>query len=247
MVVKTDAFRGLGPPVFEKEAVGQSLEALLDPTADIPEDSALLALLANVLDTVVDANEHAYQQDADPGLVPTSLTVFHGLRAPPITVEAYLVRIAKYAKCSPASFVQAVALIFRLAKRDAAYQLTSLNVHRLVLTGVLLSAKFLDDHYYNNAFYAKVGGVSTAELNRLELEMLQLLGFRLLVAREELEQLLADAQAGCLAGQVVARWRCGRKRRSVGLDEVAPHCDASSRRNSTELAAQRRLVGRVMT
>ena len=103
-------------------------------------------------------------------------------------------RIAKYAKCSPACFVQAVTLIFRLAKRDAAYQLTSLNVHRLVLTGVLLSAKFLDDHYYNNAFYAKVGGVSTAELNRLEVEMLQLLNFRLLVPREELEQLLADAQ-----------------------------------------------------
>jgi hypothetical protein len=32
-----------------------------DPTAEVPEDSALLALLANVLDTVVDANEHAYQ------------------------------------------------------------------------------------------------------------------------------------------------------------------------------------------
>jgi hypothetical protein len=138
-------------------------------------------------------------QDADPALVP-SLTVFHGLRAPPIGVEAYLVRIAKYAKCSPACFVQAVALIFRLAKRDAAYQLTSLNVHRLVLTGVLLSAKFLDDHYYNNAFYAKVGGVSTGELNRLEVEMLQLLGFRLLVPREELEQLLADAQVRGPAG-----------------------------------------------
>jgi hypothetical protein len=167
-----------------------------------------------------------------------SLTVFHGLRAPPISVEAYLVRIAKYAKCSPACFVQGLALVFRLAKRDAAYQLTSLNVHRLVLTGVLLSAKFLDDHYYNNAFYAKVGwkvqraaheanrplrtavlhsafvpdvhpsspvrllpcapaqvgGVSTAELNRLEVEMLQLLSFRLLVPREELEQLLVDAQ-----------------------------------------------------
>jgi hypothetical protein len=155
------------------------------------------------------------------------------------------VRVAKYAKCSPACFVQALALIFRLAKRDAAYQLTGLNVHRLVLTGVLLSAKFLDDHYYNNAFYAKVGGVSTAELNRLEVEMLQLLGFRLLVPREELEQLLADAQAGCLAGQVVARWRCGRKRRSMGLDDGAGQCDAGSRRNSIELVAPRRF-GRVM-
>lgn len=245
MVCKATEVRGLAP-VFDKEtsAVGEPVEALLDPTAEVPEDSALLALLANVLDTVVDANEHAYQ-DADPALVP-SLTVFHGLRAPPISVEAYLVRVAKYAKCSPACFVQAVALVFRLAKRDAAYQLTSLNVHRLVLTGVLLSAKFLDDHYYNNAYYARVGGVSTAELNRLEVEMLRLLGFRLLVPREELEQLLLDAQAGCLAGQVVARWRCGRKRRSHGLDDGGPACDAGSRRASLELAAQQRRFGRVM-
>ena len=33
--------------------------------------------------------------------------------------------------------------------------------------------------YYNNAYYAKVGGVSTHEMNRLELEFLFRLGFRL--------------------------------------------------------------------
>jgi hypothetical protein len=52
-------------------------------------------------------------------------------------------------------------------------------------------------------------------------------------------------QAGCLAGQVVARWRCGRKRRSAGLDDSATTCDAGSRRSSVELVAQRRF-GRVM-
>lgn len=35
--------------------------------------------------------------------------------------------------------------------------------------------------YYNNAYYAKVGGVSTQEMNRLELEFLFRLGFRLQV------------------------------------------------------------------
>ncbi|MCO5565197.1 hypothetical protein L7F22_018870 [Adiantum nelumboides] len=36
-------------------------------------------------------------------------------------------------------------------------------------------------NYYNNAYYAKVGGVSTAEMNRLELEFVFTLGFRLQV------------------------------------------------------------------
>jgi hypothetical protein len=85
------------------------------------------------------------------------LTVFHGLRAPPISIEAYLVRIAKYAKCSPACFAHSMVHMLKLAQQDPSFAPTRLNVHRLVLTGVLISAKFLDDRYFNNAFYAKVG------------------------------------------------------------------------------------------
>lgn len=83
--------------------------------------------------------------------------MFHGLRAPPISIEAYLVRIAKYAKCSPACFAHSMVHMLKLAQQDTSFAPTRLNVHRLVLTGVLISAKFLDDRYFNNAFYAKVG------------------------------------------------------------------------------------------
>ncbi len=82
--------------------------------------------------------------------------MFHGLRAPPISIEAYLVRIAKYAKCSPACFAHSMVHMLKLAQQDTSFAPTRLNVHRLVLTGVLISAKFLDDRYFNNAFYAKV-------------------------------------------------------------------------------------------
>lgn len=96
-----------------------------------------------------------YAQGHEAGSAP-QLTVFHGLRAPPISVEAYLVRIAKYAKCSPACFVHSLVHMLKLAQQDASFAPTRLNVHRLLLTGVLISAKFLDDRYFNNAFYAKV-------------------------------------------------------------------------------------------
>jgi Cyclin len=39
---------------------------------------------------------------------------------------------------------------------NAALQPDPLNVHRLLLTGVLLAAKLMDDRYYSNAYYAKV-------------------------------------------------------------------------------------------
>lgn len=65
-------------------------------------------------------------------------------------------RIAKYAKCSPACFAHSMVHMLKLAQQDPSFAPTRLNVHRLVLTGVLISAKFLDDRYFNNAFYAKV-------------------------------------------------------------------------------------------
>ncbi|KAK8283081.1 hypothetical protein V6Z12_D08G070100 [Gossypium hirsutum] len=46
-------------------------------------------------------------------------------------------------------------------------------------TSVMVAAKFMDDMYYNNAFYAKVGGISTTEMNFLEVDFFFGLGFHL--------------------------------------------------------------------
>ena len=62
--------------------------------------------------------------------------------------------------------------------------LTELNVHRVVITAVLLAAKFFDDAYYNNAYYAKVGGVLVSEMNGLEVDFLFRVNFSLHVPPE---------------------------------------------------------------
>jgi hypothetical protein len=62
--------------------------------------------------------------------------------------------------------------------------LTSLNVHRVIITSVMLAAKFFDDQYFNNAYFAKVGGVPCPEMNSLELEFLFSINFSLHVSGE---------------------------------------------------------------
>jgi hypothetical protein len=52
------------------------------------------------------------------------------------------------------------------------------------VTSVLLAAKFFDDAYYNNAYFAKVGGVLTSEMNGLEVEFLFRINFSLHVTPE---------------------------------------------------------------
>ncbi|KAF4689402.1 mitochondrial peripheral inner membrane protein, partial [Perkinsus olseni] len=70
-------------------------------------------------------------------------------------------------------------------KRDDTFAVSALNVHRLVLTALTVAAKFHDDIYYSNAFYARVGGVSVAELNTLELTLLKMMDWQCFVPTEE--------------------------------------------------------------
>lgn len=68
-------------------------------------------------------------------------------------------------------------------------RIDSFTVHRFLITSITLASKALGDHYYSNAFYAKVGGISTKELNHLELELAMLLDWRLQVSRDTLQRL----------------------------------------------------------
>lgn len=139
-------------------------------TQESSEGKAVVTVLAAVLERLVESNAHL-QPDED-------ITKFHALKAPGISVRQYLERIHKYASCSTECFILALIYIDRLIQRNN-FILSELNVHRVLVTSVLLAAKFFDDAYYNNAYYAKVGGVLTSEMNGLEVEFLFRINFSL--------------------------------------------------------------------
>ncbi|XP_057719168.1 cyclin-P3-1-like [Arachis stenosperma] len=112
-----------------------------------------------------------------------NITVFHGSKAPKLSITRYMERILKYAGCSSSCFVIAQIYIDRYFSKNGGY-LTSFNAHRLLITSLLVAVKFLDDRYFSNAYYAQVGGISTQEMNRMELEFLFSLEFRLFVTTE---------------------------------------------------------------
>lgn len=65
------------------------------------------------------------------------------------------------------------------------FVVNSLDVHRILITSIMLAAKFFDDFYYNNSYYALVGGVPTAEINCLEIDYLFHISFNLYVSAED--------------------------------------------------------------
>lgn len=64
----------------------------------------------------------------------------------------------------------------------------------------MLAAKFFDDVYYSNAFYARVGGVRTKEINLLEWQFLSLVNYHLYVSPREYDQYLKNVLAAVNAG-----------------------------------------------
>jgi len=123
----------------------------------IAEGKAVIKVLSAVLERLVSANSKI--ASLDPGVI----TRFHALKPPSISVLAYLERIHKYASCSTECFILALIYIDRLIQRNN-FLLTELNVHRVVITAIMLAAKFFDDQYFNNNYYAKVGGVPAVEV-----------------------------------------------------------------------------------
>lgn len=158
------------------------------------ENPRILTVLSSLLERAILRNDkNAATVDNNHSVSRQKLCVFHGLRAPTIGVHSYIMRIFKYAKCSPSCFVLAYAYIIKLtATQLGGPSITSLNVHRLLITSVMVAAKLIDDCHYNNAYYAKIGGVSTMEMNGLELAFLSGLGYRLHMSMSAFQSFCAD-------------------------------------------------------
>jgi hypothetical protein len=77
-----------------------------------------------------------------------------------------------------------------MAKED--FSLNWHNVHRLLLTSIMLAVKFHDDIYFENHAFEKGGGINTTELKTFELEIWKHLDFNAFVRVEEYEAFRAQ-------------------------------------------------------
>jgi len=105
-------------------------------------------------------------------------------KLPPFTIEAYVKRILHYAPCERESFLAALMYMDRLS-RKCGFVFNSMNIHRSLITSLLIAAKFIEENPVDNVYFATVGGVPVKELNEMELTFLSMLDYA--VAVTELE------------------------------------------------------------
>ncbi|KAK8998417.1 hypothetical protein V6N11_083808 [Hibiscus sabdariffa] len=94
--------------------------------------------------------------------------VFDCHHTPDMTIQSYLERISKYTKAGPSVYVVAYVYMDRFCQANPGFRIDARNVHRLLIT-----------KNYRNSYFARVGGLATKELNKLEVEFLFLMGFKL--------------------------------------------------------------------
>jgi hypothetical protein len=101
-------------------------------------------------------------------------------RAPPgISIHDYLNRLIVHATLSPPILLSLVYYIDKLSALYPVFNVSSLTVHRYLITAATVAAKGLSDSFWTNNTYARVGGISVRELALLELDFLERMDWKI--------------------------------------------------------------------
>ncbi|KAF9899702.1 hypothetical protein BX616_002888 [Lobosporangium transversale] len=179
--------------------------------------TSTLKMLASLLERITTANDKIKQSLPEPETplvmtpaqhqIHTSFTRFHARSIPSISINAYLTRILKYCPCANECFLSLLVYFDRMARNveeitggeGRQFSIDSYNIHRLIIAGIMVSAKYFSDVFFTNSRYAKVGGLPVSELNQLEVEFLTLNNFALAISIEELQT---------YGDQLMKHWMC---------------------------------------
>ncbi|TVY75953.1 PHO85 cyclin-7 [Lachnellula suecica] len=149
---------------------------------------------------------------------------FYSKQPPPISLEDYLMRMHKFCPMSTAVYLATSFYIHKLAVDERAIPVTRRNCHRLLLAGLRVAMKALEDLSYPHSRFAKVGGVSEGELGRLEISFCFLTNFEFKTSKETLLQhAISLKEISSLQGAMnfVPRMpKTTKRRENIGVQEI---------------------------
>ena len=148
---------------------------------DEVDTNALIKEIASTLNEIVIENRQGRKKP--------EFDSFFSKKLPDLNLLKYLERFFKYSKIEPSTMVFSIIYIDRVCN-EANYILSVNNIHRLLLTSLLISIKYNEDDFFSNSHYATVGGFNLKEVNQMEHDFLALLKFNLFVSKFELQQYL---------------------------------------------------------
>jgi len=152
----------------------------LPPVYEDADTDALCQLIALMLDRLMSINDRI-------PLSPESISRFHSASVPQISILEYLRRIVRFTNLEKTCLLLILHYIDQICAREPTFTISSLTVHRFIISAVSLSSKSHCDAFCTNTHYARVGGLAPTELSRLERAFLTAIDWRLACTREVLQ------------------------------------------------------------
>ena len=123
------------------------------------------------------------ESNKDKELIYKPLKSFYSKNIPLISIKDYLEHLYKYSKFNSSTIILILIYIDRICNINKC-KLSYYNIHKLILGSMMVAIKYNEDEYYSSKFYAKIGGVTLAEIINLEYTFLSLINFNLFVSEE---------------------------------------------------------------
>lgn len=109
-----------------------------------------IAMVTCLLEKITKANDKLHPSKH-------SITCFHARSVPSIDIQSYLNRILKYCPCANECFLSLLVYFDRITQQNKKlFTIDSYNIHRLIISGIMVSSKFFSDVFFTNTRYAKV-------------------------------------------------------------------------------------------
>jgi len=134
-------------------------------------------ILQKISDLLTDICEESKKE---PNLFYKPLKLFYSKNIPLISIKDYLEHIYKYTKINTSTIILILIYIDRICNIHKC-KLCYYNIHKLILGSMIIAIKYNEDEYYSQKFYAKIGGVTLAEICNLEYNFLSLINYNLFV------------------------------------------------------------------
>ena len=141
----------------------------------------LINNLSSLLNSVIEENKNLknYREK----ISQQKKLIFYLEDIPLISIKDYLNRIQSITKVEDNTLILSLIYIDKICEKTSII-LSEYNIHKILFTSILVAIKFNEDLYYKNKDYAKVAGVSTKELNKMEREFLRLIKFETYVNKQ---------------------------------------------------------------
>ena len=88
-----------------------------------------------------------------------------------VTLQYFFGRIRRYSQIEKSTLIIILIYIDRVCITSGII-LNPHNIHRIILGCLILAIKYNEDVYYNNEYYAKIGGVPLDEINKFPEELI---------------------------------------------------------------------------